>query len=322
MDEEIVRRLKSFIIQTIEKNKHLKYFNISWFGGEPLLYFYDIIEPMLRFVSEIQSKTTVTFRTGFTSNGFLITPKMVSILSDFNVGSFQITLDGHEEDHDKVRFVNKSRGSYKAILDNIYLLLSNKVSVRLRINYTHANVDKCYMIIESLKDLSSEQRKSLQISFHRVWQNHGTDDANTSIALRQQIALFNRAKLFAVESELLIDNVKNSCYADKANSAVLNYNGDIFKCTARDFIGKKREGYIDPEGNIIWENNSLEVRLNSKFKNPPCLKCRLLPVCNGGCSQFALEATEKKIEYCVFSYDEKLKDEVVINKCNDILALI
>lgn len=63
MDEEIVRRLKSFIIQTIEKNKHLKYFNISWFGGEPLLYFYDIIEPMLRFVSEIQSKTTVTFRT-------------------------------------------------------------------------------------------------------------------------------------------------------------------------------------------------------------------------------------------------------------------
>jgi len=129
MDEEIVRRLKSFIIQTIEKNKHLKYFNISWFGGEPLLYFYDIIEPMLRFVSEIQSKTTVTFRTGFTSNGFLITPKMVSILSDFNVGSFQITLDGHEEDHDKVRFVNKSRGSYKAILDNIYLLLSNKVSV-------------------------------------------------------------------------------------------------------------------------------------------------------------------------------------------------
>lgn len=101
-------------------------------------------------------------------------------------------------------------------------------------------------------------------------------------------------KGFNVSVKYAPNNVKEFCYADKRNSAVINYNGDIYKCTARDFKRENRLGYITEEGQLIWENNSLENRMNSKFKNKPCLLCSILPICNGGCTQHALEHLQIK----------------------------
>ena len=118
------------------------------------------------------------------------------------------------------------------------------------------------------------------------------------------------------------DNVRSSCYADKRNSAVINYNGDLFKCTARDFTTAKRAGYINESGDLIWEDNYLERRMNTKFKNKPCLSCRLLPICNGGCSQHAMEAEESQTEYCVYYGDDRLKDDIVISKIKSIVEAL
>ena len=108
-----------------------------------------------------------------------------------------------------------------------------------------------------------------------------------------------------------MDFVRNSCYADKKNHATINYNGDLFKCTARDFETKNREGFLDENGNLVW-NEKYDVRLNSKFKNKPCLDCRILPICNGGCSQQALEHIG--IDYCVNDFDEIKKTNIVKDK--------
>ena len=51
---------------------------------------------------------------------------------------------------------------------------------------------------------------------------------------------------------------------------VINYNADIYKCTARDFTKQNRARYIDDEGELIWENDYLERRMVSKFQNKPC----------------------------------------------------
>ena len=62
--------------------------------------------------------------------------------------------------------------------------------------------------------------------------------------------------------------------------------------------------------------------MDIKFKNKPCLTCRLLPICNGGCSQHAMEALEEggRGEYCVYNGDDKLKDDVVKSKIDEILG--
>ncbi len=90
-------------------------------------------------------------------------------------------------------------------------------------------------------------------------------------------------------SNTSVNNVVESCYADKRHSVTINYNANIYKCTARDFTKENRAGYINSEGELVWEDNYLERRMNSKFKNKPCQTCRILPLCGGSCSQHAME---------------------------------
>ena len=111
----------------------------------------------------------------------------------------------------------------------------------------------------------------------------------------------------------------SSCYADKRYQATINYNGEVFKCTARDFTNNTGEGYLTTEGSVVW-NEKYEKRLSSKFKNPPCKECRILPICGGGCSQQALESNGN--DYCVLNYDEGIKTQVIINKFKELMTIV
>ncbi len=51
--------------------------------------------------------------------------------------------------------------------------------------------------------------------------------------------------------------------------ATINYNGEVFKCTARDFKTELKEGDLLDNGIINW-NNKYFQRIDSKIKNNPC----------------------------------------------------
>ena len=114
-----------------------------------------------------------------------------------------------------------------------------------------------------------------------------------------------------------MNTVLNSCYGDHRYHATLNYNGEAFKCTARDFTTLNSEGLLTGNGSIIW-NEKYEKRLSSKFKNKPCLECTILPMCGGGCSQQAIEHEGR--DYCVNDFDENKKLQLVKNRFFEILA--
>ena len=314
MSQDIIARTNRFITSVAE-NPALKHFALSWFGGEPLLYFEDIVLPIMKHFTETCTAKGISGGIGFTTNGYLITEKMAATFREYDVNHLQITLDGSEEDHDMIRYVSKSRGSYREIIENIKLLLRYQIHVTCRVNYTTKNIGKCIGILDDIQDLSAEEREFLVVDFHRVWQDKEDDEFNTA---KSVINTFQKAG-FRVSSHYSPDNVRHSCYADKKNSATLNYNGDIFKCTARDFTTSGREGYITEEGSIVWENDSLNRRLNAKFNNKPCLSCRIMPLCNGGCTQHALEHFGKD-EYCVHDFDEREKDKIIVSKFEQLMA--
>lgn len=318
MNEEIIERVNKFLSFQMEKNDKLKSFTLSWFGGEPLLYYDDIVLPIIKHFNTVSAGKQIQTGTNFTSNGFLVNEKMLNSFVETNVSSLQITLDGYGADHDKVRYVTETRGSYKKIIENILMMVKRKIFIRLRINFTGLNIKNVHRIIYDIISLSPEEREYILIDFHRVWQDDGNND--DSQLVQYQIDEFRNAG-FNVSSNASMNNVRESCYADKLNSAVINYNGDVFKCTARDFTTFKRDGFISDEGEIIWENGRLEKRMDAKFKNKPCLSCRLLPVCNGGCSQHAVENVDAEGEYCVFNFDEERKNEVINQKVKELLEV-
>lgn len=42
------------------------------------------------------------------------------------------------------------------------------------------------------------------------------------------------------------------CYGDHANHFIVNYNGDLYKCSARDFTKENREGVLTSDGDLEW----------------------------------------------------------------------
>lgn len=317
--QSMIEKVGKFIEKTTVKPA-MSYFQLAFFGGEPLLYFKKDVVPVIIKLQEECVKNSVDYSVSFTTNGYLIDDYFIDFFKSYKITpSFQITLDGYKEKHDEVRFVNAKKGSYHEIVKNIKRLINNSFFVRLRVNYTSENITDTYKISEEFNDIPSDiKQKYLLMDFHRVWQDSQNDNINEIVEENTDKIKENGIQV----KHMTPDNVRNSCYADKRNSAVINYNGDLFKCTARDFTTAKRAGYIDETGELIWEDNYLERRMNTKFKNKPCLSCRLLPICNGGCSQHAMEAEEKQTEYCVYYGDDKLKDEVVVSKIKEVVEAL
>lgn len=307
MSPQTIDNLVKHVKHTVDTMDELEHFNISWFGGEPLLYFHKTVVPILKEITPILEEKNIRFTSGFTSNGFLIDQAVIDACKKYNANFFQITLDGHRERHNQVRYVSNERGSYDEIVANIKLCLKNQVNVSVRVNVSEETLENILLIADDFNNLSESDKDFLNFSFHEVWQEE--KDITQDIA--QVVEHFRSLGLVTLFSGTNIDHIRGSCYADKKYQATINYNGDVFKCTARDFESKSREGVLLEDGTIEW-NSIHSKRMDSKFKNAPCLSCKLLPICNGGCSQQAIEHEGR--EYCLYDYDEDKKTELIKDK--------
>ncbi|GHU78760.1 radical SAM/SPASM domain-containing protein [Bacteroidia bacterium] len=265
MNTNTISRINK-LIRTIAQNEELEVVNVSFFGGEPLLYFEKVVIPIIDEFIPIMKKFNKQFTVGFTTNGYLINDKFLNYFNQKQLKPhFHITLDGYRENHDKVRFVTKTKGSYETIINNIKRIVENELFVRVRVNYTDKNIEDTYKIADDLLIIEKEvAKKYLLIDFHRVWQNDKRDDVE--MIVDRNVELIKNKGFNVKSSSYCNDTVRGSCYADKRNSAVINYNGDLFKCTSRDFKTENREGFLTDEGEIVWENNSLNNFFSSAYK--------------------------------------------------------
>lgn len=310
MDDQTIFETTNFIKKVFDEKSSLERFHLSWFGGEPLLYFNKVITKILSFAFEQSSARNVKFSSSITTNGLLINQDVIDFSKSHGLDFFQITLDGYREKHDTVRFISEGRGSYDKIVANIFDLARNGIQVNVRINIDPDTLKNIKEIVKDFSGLEEASRQFVHFDFHKVWQV--AEDIDFEIAENRK---YFRTMGFRVGSGVH-ETVVNSCYGDKKNHATINYNGEVFKCTARDFTTGNSEGKLGQYGTITW-NEKLEKRLNSKFKNRPCLECRILPLCGGGCTQQAIE--HEGVDYCVYNFDENKKLEVVKTKFAEIL---
>lgn len=310
MNVQTVNAVKRLCHYITHNNNELKNFHLSFFGGEPLMHFNKAASPIIHYVEECCSSKGINFSLHFTTNGILMNEEIIKKLPVSNV-SFQITLDGNRVDHDKTRFLPNGKGTYDLIIRNLKLLIKRRYTIILRINYTSSNLMSIKDIINDLEDIPYEYRKYLKIDFQRVWQ----DKDNTS-EIRNILGILIktlRGLGFQVTTHSVRNGVRDTCYGNCRNYALINFNGDVFSCTARDFIKENRAGYLTEDGEIIWENNSKEIRMNARFKKAICHRCRIAPICGGGCSQNSIE-DNKNENTCVFGYSEKDVNNIILER--------
>lgn len=106
-------------------------------------------------------------------------------------------------------------------------------------------------------------------------------------------------------------NVMQSCYGDKTNHVLINYQGDLFGCTARDFTNENRIGYLDDQGTPHYDKEKIHIRRVAKLGKAICKNCRIAPICGGGCRQKASEAFD--YESCTMGYSEEDIDNKILD---------
>lgn len=306
MSEDDAQAVLAFIKHEA-KEKGIKEILLDWFGGEPLLRFSQIIYPLSKELKAWCGQNDVLFKNIITTNGSLISEDMALKMNEIGLRQFQITLDGGKECHNKVRYSPAMKNSYDAIVKNIHTLcrVLDKPNIELRINYTKENIDSTFSILD---DFDKDIRRFILISPHVVWQQAG----NMAVLSEKVDALRDKAYRDGFSIGVL-DSMKRctTCYIENMEQFVINYDMNVYKCTARDFDKKFSIGRIMGDGKFVPNELFYKYYTTSTpFFRKECFECNLLPSC-----LYSISCIQKKIER---SQPECNKAAVLKSLNNDI----
>ena len=309
MDNKTFNNVKSFIYNIIT-GSDIKIFHLNFFGGEPLMKFQEIVFPLMLYTKELCDKNQIGFKSHFTTNAVLLTKDVIdSIVSNNIKVSFQIPFDGNREQHNLIKKTNGGESCYDHTLQNIFYGLANKFSFVIRCNCTKKNIDSFKELVDEFEVHNNSGL--IVFSVQRVWQEKITNEY-----LKKERKLYE--SIFNAGFNKF-DNIKEigKCYADHENSIVINYNGDVYKCTANDFTQDLREGVLLDGGNIIF-NNLHRQRIDVKYYNTICSGCKIYPICTV-CTETKLRILKEgqTFKKCT---DEQI-DEMIINRIETNLNL-
>ena len=302
MSSETIEALKNHIMSLIVDRKADSIL-LDWFGGEPTMFYDEVIKPIsLAIIPEIE-KYGINFKQQITSNGTLFNEERLREMKEFKFNFFQISTDGNEKQHNKVKYFADKSGSYKKVFENINLItdILPNAAVILRINYDKQTLKNITDIID---DLSENSKKRVSVDFQKIWQIKITDKER--ILLDEAKKEFEKKGLYSHFWVYKPRRFKR-CYSDSFSHYVINYNAKVFKCTARDYSDNILLGTLMPSGKIEWDKKRQSDYFGyATFDNPMCEKCKVLPLCMGPCIQKAYEAKKAgHIPACVLGTPER-----------------
>ncbi|WP_051569251.1 radical SAM/SPASM domain-containing protein [Alkaliphilus transvaalensis] len=263
------------------KIKSIKGLSITWYGGEPLLGV-DIIKYISDSVIEICNENQVQYYSFMITNGYLLNKANLDILSQCHIKSFQITIDGDRETHDKRRFLTGGTPSFDKIMDNLKLINDYEMTISLRINVDKSNINAVEKVTNSISEIN--EKKKINCYLGKVMATGGC---------YKDKECFNNEEFSNLNLNFSIRNYKNiihmypkiksiACGAEGIFSLVIGADGEAYKCW--EDIGKQElsVGNINDKLNFYNKTN-MDYLLNNPIKEEKCKECKYLPLCMGGC---------------------------------------
>lgn len=282
MNRDVETALIDFVTNRLMEKGSL---HVTWFGGEPLLEMSRIShlsDSLIRICQEKKSDYSASIVT----NGYLLDSGTVDELLRIQISSAQITLDGPPDIHNERRKLKGGGPTFSVILGNLHKA-REKVSISLRMNVDQSNKDRIEDMLHLLKKEGLEKSVGFYIGHVRPYTDicgdiSGTclkDEAYSLLSLETMIRMLK----MGFSSTFHMPRSRNLyCMADIRNAFVVTPDGSLFKCW--NSVGQEN----DVIGHLM-EPISEKMTANQKnwLRRDPfaleCRKCRLLPICMGGC---------------------------------------
>jgi uncharacterized protein len=307
MSDETVNALSRHV-ENLAVRQKAQSILLDWFGGEPMMYYDEVIRKVSELAQPIAMEHKANLSQHITTNATLLNEERIRQMKDFGFTFFQIPIDGNERRHNQVKYYPCKQGSYRDVVNNINLIadIIPNIYITLRINYDKQTLKN---IRDILPDFSEKSKSHIRVDFQRIWQVPCTDKERELLHAAKEDF---RAAGFQSDFWAYKPASFKRCYADSYLYYAINYNGKVFKCTARDYGDDKVIGNLQPSGQIKWNENILSKLFEkATFENEMCESCKMLPLCMGPCIQKNYEARingtpltciYKNVEYSLSNY--------------------
>nr|VFK68164.1 MAG: uncharacterized protein BECKUNK1418G_GA0071005_12065 [Candidatus Kentron sp. UNK]VFK73438.1 MAG: uncharacterized protein BECKUNK1418H_GA0071006_12025 [Candidatus Kentron sp. UNK] len=269
------------------------------FGGEPLLLENsEIVIAVVDMFKQIEMNNMEVITNGYNVDAFID-------LFDGIDCTFQVTLDGTKDVHDKRRVEKHTRRSYDKITKNVLVLLDRGHVVYLRMNVDHNNKEDIPDLFDEFAALSLDGNQKFKPYFGYTHDYGKYENQSKSIDLYHYFSEFESIERFGIsrdpcEIERTLEHSitedapfkykATHCGANKGNMLMFAPDGKIHTCW--DAMPTDNEvGNYYPD--ISWSRDVQEREWLSRTINniPECKKCKYALFCAGGCQYMAKNST-------------------------------
>lgn len=291
MAAEMVAGIKAWITKVLPNHKVVLF---SWFGGEPLLQYENVLD-ISRHVVRTARSVGVSPILHMTTNGYLLSPARIQDLVAAELYDYQITMDGPPETHDRLRVLRNGAGTFARVFQNAVLLARahDDIRVTLRVNFNHDNL---HLVPQLLRMFPEDTRPKLSLEMEPIFGERCMSAMSNlpSDVISEQLALHCRqAEEMGFQVSHGFNHIHTGklvyCYAERENQYVINYTGDVYKCSVCKFEPNERVGYIAPDGTFVRLEEQWRKYVNDELFEEHCLDCAYLPLCMGGCRSARLK---------------------------------
>ena len=301
MDRQTEQALIDFSEEHIRRSKSLF---VTWFGGEPTLCLPTIERLQAALIRLAEQHGVMVHPAAIVSNGYSLDAGTASRLSAAGIAAAQITLDGPEADHDQRRRLRGGQGTFRAILQNI-AESADLLRITIRVNVDRSNIERAPHIVSELEALGLLSR--VQIYFAPVKASGAacadmsgrcfTNEEFAELQLRVYRDLVARG-FYDIEYPEPVPG--GFCGADTENGYVVAPNGLLFKCWEElSLDGAMSVGSLfTPELEPHQKRNRERYRAWNPTDRSECERCRILPLCMGGCPVEGMAQDSSTIGSC------------------------
>jgi uncharacterized protein len=278
------RRMEPWVVEAVRKwiasrAAGLRSLHLSWFGGEPLLA-RGVIRTLMgdaRALHEKHADLAVT--SNATTNGYLLTPAVLTELVDLGVDGYQISFDGPPEHHDRKRVLAGGGATFERIWGNLLAAreVARTFSITIRLHVDHENATDAPRFIEMVHEaFGGDGRFDLYI--RGLSRLGGPNDDALAVFDRDEAPGFIEPLKEQARSLGLrlfeADPGHSICYAARANSFVVRANGRLNKCTVALEELSNQVGMLREDGTVALKPAPMTLWMRGlRSGDAAALKC-------------------------------------------------
>ena len=308
MSPETAERLAAWTEERLDTLKPSR-FNLTFFGGEPLLNL-----PVIYFLAERLHASCaargVAMSISIVTNGLLLTREIVERLNPFGLTGIKITLDGDREAHNRMRPLRGGQGTFDRIIANVRQV-AHLTKIAIGGNFDADTVDSYPALLDFLSEQDFADKLS-RVTFKPVIRETqiskkgiiplavvGADSKplngacmtsagmgvssacdSCNVVDEQMAFLREETKKHGFST---VDGVHmGPCEIHRSHSHTIGPDGSLYACPG--FAGESRQsvGHIDGRDDGL---RTLALRNFERLSSwQMCQDCPFIPVCAGGCT--------------------------------------